>query len=405
MTIVQDLRFGLRMLLRNPGYTAVAALSIGLGIGINTLTFSGVNTVLLKPIPVEDPARVVVVVTTDARNPDVARGMSRLNFVDYREKNTVFAGMASVMGVPLAVSNTGEPPETVQGQLVTGNFFDVLGVKAVVGRTFRPVEDRTPGTHLVAVLSYDAWRRYFAADPAVVGRTISLNRQAFTIVGVAPAGFRGLNPFARPVAWLPSMCYQQVLSGFLLETFESRRGLVWQAVARLAPGTSVEQARANVTTIAAQLEHEYPVDNRGRSARVMTIAESRVDRQREQRPAGHGHAHDDRRPGPARGVRQRREPAAREGRRAPARDRAPAGAGRHARADRPTVARREPGAGRGRRPGRPPARRLGAAAPDGGAAAVPAGRRARHRHRLASARRSPRRRRWSPACSSASPRR
>ena len=138
--------------------------------------------------------------------------------------------MASVMGLPLALSDTGAQPETVQGQLVSGDFFDVLGVKAVVGRTFRPEEDRTPGTHLVAVLSYDGWQRYFAGDPAVVGKTITLNRQPFTVVGIAPQGFRGINVFARPVVWLPTMCYQQVLSGFLLENFESRRGLVWQVV-------------------------------------------------------------------------------------------------------------------------------------------------------------------------------
>jgi macrolide transport system ATP-binding/permease protein len=276
MTIVQDLRFGLRLLLRNPGYTAVAALSIGLGIGINTMTFSGVNTVLLKPFPVAEPSRVVSVFTADTRSLGFARAMSRLNFLDFRAKNRVFAGMSSEMGLPLALSNTGAQPETVQGQLVTGDFFDVLGVKAAVGRTFRPEEDRTPGTHLVAVLSYDGWQRYFAGDPAVVGKTITLNRQLFTVVGVAPQGFRGTNLFARPVAWLPTMCYQQVLSGFLLENFESRRGLVWQVVARLAPGVSIEQARANMTTLASQLELEYPTDNRGRSVRVLTLSESRV---------------------------------------------------------------------------------------------------------------------------------
>jgi putative ABC transport system permease protein len=276
MTIVQDLRFGLRLLARNPGYTAVAALSIGLGIGINTMTFSGVNTVLLKPIPVEDPARVVSVFTADTRVPDFARALSRLNFLDFRSKNRVFSGMTSVMGLPLALSGTGAEPEAVQGQLVSGDFFDVLGVKAVAGRMFRPEEDRTPGTHLVAVLSYDGWQRYFAGDPAVVGRTITLNRQLFTVVGVAPQGFRGINAFARPVAWLPTMCYQQVLTGFLLENFESRRGLVWQVVARLAPGVSIEQARANMTTLASQLELEYPVDNRGRTVRLLTLSDARV---------------------------------------------------------------------------------------------------------------------------------
>jgi ABC-type antimicrobial peptide transport system permease subunit len=127
----------------------------------------------------------------------------------------------------------------------------------------------------VAVLSYDGWQRYFAGDSGIVGKTITLNRQLFTVVGVAPQGFRGINVFARPVAWLPTMCYQQVLTGFLLETFESRRGLIWQVVARLKPGVSIEQARANMTTLASQLEQEYPTDNRGRTTRVLTMAEAR----------------------------------------------------------------------------------------------------------------------------------
>ncbi|HEY3381047.1 MAG TPA: ABC transporter permease [Vicinamibacterales bacterium] len=276
MTIVQDLRYGLRLLLRSPGYTAVAALSIGLGIGVNTMTFSGINTVLLKPIPVAEPSRTVTIFTTDPRNADFVGAMSRLNFLDYRAKNQVLSGMASMMGVQLALSDTGTQPEILQGQLVTGDFFDVLGVKPVLGRTFRPDEDRTPGTHLVAVLSYNGWQRYFAGDRSVVGRTITLNRQPFTIIGVAPNGFRGLNPFGRPLVWLPSMCYQQVLAGFLLENFESRRGLVWQAVGRLKPGVSIEQARANMTSIASQLELEYPTDNRGRSVRLLTLPESRM---------------------------------------------------------------------------------------------------------------------------------
>jgi predicted permease len=276
VTITQDLGFGLRLLIRSPGYTAVAVLSIGLGIGINTMTFSGVNTVLWKPLPFEEPSRVVNVFTTDSRNTGFLPVMSRLNFLDYREKNTVFSGMVSIMGTPLALSDTGAQPETVQGQLVTGNFFEVLGVKPAIGRVFRPEEDKTPGTHLVAVLSYDGWQRYFAGDPGVVGRTITLNRQLFTVVGVAPRGFRGINLFGRPVVWLPTMCYQQVLSGFLLETFESRRGLVWQVVARLRPGVTVEQARANMTVIASQLEREFSTDNAGRGVRVVTIGEARV---------------------------------------------------------------------------------------------------------------------------------
>jgi putative ABC transport system permease protein len=166
MTIVQDLRSGLRLLFRNPGYTAVAALSIGLGIGVNTMTFSGVNSVLLKPIPVEDAARVVSVFTADTRTPTscghVAAGLPGRPLQELRVLRDDVGD-----GAPLALSDTGAQPEIVQGQLVSGDFFDVPGVKVVVGRTFRREEDRTPGTRQVAVLSRDGWQRYFAGDPAV----------------------------------------------------------------------------------------------------------------------------------------------------------------------------------------------------------------------------------------------
>src|SRR5512136_1491595 len=142
MTLAADLRFGLRLLLRSPGYTAIAALSLGLGIGVNTMTFSGINSILLKEIPVHDPARVVVVNTVDEKNADFARAISRPNFQDFQAKNQVFDGLTAYQHIPLALSAAGGEPEVVTGVLVTGNYFDVLGVKPALGRTFLPDEDR-----------------------------------------------------------------------------------------------------------------------------------------------------------------------------------------------------------------------------------------------------------------------
>ena len=276
MTLAGDLRLGMRLLVRSPGFTAIAALSLGLGIGINTLIFSGVNSILLKEVPVNDPARLVAVHVADARNPDLATEISRPNFQDFRSRNRVFEDLTAYQHVPLALSSTTGEPEVVIGVLVAGNYFDVLGVKPILGRAFLPDEDKTPGTHLVAVLSYDAWQRRFGGDRAVVGRTITLNRQPFSIVGVAPQGFRGLNPFARPIAWLPSMTYRQVLNGFELENFDDRRALIWRVAGRLKPGISVASARADMVNIARQLEQEYPNDNRGRTVGLATLAEDRV---------------------------------------------------------------------------------------------------------------------------------
>ncbi len=276
MSLAADARYGLRLLLRSPGYTLVATLSLGLGIGINTMTFSGINSILLKEVPIEDAARVVAVGTLDARNANVPLPVSRPNFLDYQSKNEVFAGLTAYQPVPIAVSaGTGEP-EMAGGVMVAGNYFNVLGVKTVLGRTFLPDEDRTPGTHLVAVLSYEAWQRRFGADRAIVGRTVQLNRQAFTVVGVAPPGFRGVNPFGRPVAWIPSMTYREVLTGFALENFDARRALIWQVAGRLKPGVTLAQARANMTVLARQLEQEYPNDNKGRSVSLTPLAEARL---------------------------------------------------------------------------------------------------------------------------------
>ena len=178
-SLVQDMRYGLRMLRKNPGFTLVAVLSLGLGIGANTTIFTLVNAVLLRPVPVREVDRLAAVFTTDERN----RGdlfafmpVSRPNFQDYRDQNDVFEGMAATQGVGVSLSGSGEP-EQIFGLMVTGNYFSLLGVPMQLGRGFLPEEDRTPGTHPVVVLSDGLWKRRFAADPRIVGKTITLNNR------------------------------------------------------------------------------------------------------------------------------------------------------------------------------------------------------------------------------------
>ena len=277
--MLQDLRFAARMLAASPGFTAVAVLSLALGIGANSTIFTVVNAVLLHPLPVRDAGTLVSIFTTDERNPNAQFNLlqtSRPNLEDYARQNSVFEAVAVQNGLPLAFAGTGEP-EQVVGEIVSGNFFDVLGVTPVQGRGFLPEEDRVPGERLVTVLSHGFWQRRLGGDPAIVGRTVRLNGSAFTVVGVAPPGFKGANTLATPALWVPMMAHPQVVTGFLAENFDSRRALLFGAVGRLRPGVDVAQAEANLRAIAGQLAREYPNDNAGRSVSLLPLAQSTIN--------------------------------------------------------------------------------------------------------------------------------
>ena len=199
--LLQDLRFAARMLLKSPGFTAVAVLSLALGIGANSTIFTLVSAVLLHPLPMKDADRLVAVFTTDERN----RGAffnymqtSPLNFRDYREESgEVFSGLVAWNGIPLAFTGKGEP-EQIFGEMVSGEFFTVLGVSPALGRFFVPAEDQVPGASSVAVLSHNFWERRLGGDPNVVGQKITLNGHAFDVIGVAPRGFKGANAIGAP---------------------------------------------------------------------------------------------------------------------------------------------------------------------------------------------------------------
>ena len=282
-TLLQDLKFGTRLLIKSPGFTLVAALSLALGIGANTTIFTLVNAVLLNPLPVEDPAQLVSVWTTDERNATGAAfgfmQISPMNFKDLRDHNEVFSGMTAHTGLPLNISGgTGEPRQ-VFGEIVTGNFFTVLGAKPLVGRGFLPDEDATPGAQLVCVLGYGEWQTRYGGDPSIVGRTITLNGQPFTVVGVMPKGFKGTNAIGAPALWVPYMTYQQTLTGFQLELSrpDQRRGLVFNVTGRLKAGVTLQQAEANLKTIARQLAQEYPNENQGRNVTLVPLAQATIN--------------------------------------------------------------------------------------------------------------------------------
>jgi predicted permease len=278
-TLLQDVRFALRMLARNPGFAVVAVLTLALGIGANTAIFTIVNAVLLNPLPVTDAARLFELDTTD-RKTTVALGnatrlgMSVLNYEDFARQADVFSGITGFIGVRLTRSG-GEKPTRYQGSLVTANYFDVLGVRAVLGRTFWPDEDKHPGGDTVVVLSYALWSREFGSSPGVLGKRLTLNGTDYTVIGVTPPQFKGTFLFANSdQIWIPISMHTQVLAGFIEDNFLHRRFLDLTAVGRLKTGVTLRRAATAVETIASRLEQQYPNDNRGRGATLSPVADA-----------------------------------------------------------------------------------------------------------------------------------
>jgi predicted permease len=277
-TLLQDIRYGARLMLRSPALTVVAALSLALGIGANTTIFTVVNAVLLNPLPVKDSSRLVSVFTTDERaGPFGAFAqMSRPNFEDLRDKNDTLDGMIAAAFVPMNLSGRGEP-EQVFGEIVTGNYFDVLGAPIAAGRGFRASADDTPGASAVVVLSHGLWQRRYGGRADIVGDTITVNGRAFTVIGVTGEGFRGTTTLGGPEMWVPFGLHREVTTGFTAENWDSRRALLFQVNGRLRPGATAEQAQANLKGLAKALEEAFPSDNRGRTVTVVPLAQSTIN--------------------------------------------------------------------------------------------------------------------------------
>src|SRR5215813_804297 len=259
-TLVQDLRYGARMLRKNPGFTLIAVLTLALGIGANSAIFSLVNTILLRPLPVREPQRLVSVFPTILRTGE-AQAFSYPNYVDVRDRNDVFSDLAAFHITGMSLSRNGNN-EIIYGYLASGNYFEMLGIKAVMGRTFTPEDDRTPGAHPVAVLSYASWQKRFGADRNIVGQTVLLNNQSYTIIGVAPPRFNGTEVIYAPELWAPMMMLGQIEPGS--KQLEQRNVASCYCVGRLKPGVSAAQAESALTNLMAQLGREYPDSNEGK---------------------------------------------------------------------------------------------------------------------------------------------
>jgi len=272
-TLFQDLRYAFRVIVKSPVLSGLAILSLALGIGANTTIFSVANALLLQSVPVAEPGRLMALYTTDKKNPGF-NPISHLNWKDYGKQADVFEGILGYDWTEMSLKTTGDA-QRVFGQLVSGNYFEVLGVQTALGRTFGPREDEALGRDPVVVLSHGFWTRHAGADPRIVGQTLTLNGATFTVVGVMPEAFTGIDVGVRPEVWVPMAMNKQVKTG--TNWYEERRGLFVFTVGRLKPGVTREQAQAQVTTIAQRLEQEYPNDNKGRSVTVVPLSQATIN--------------------------------------------------------------------------------------------------------------------------------
>ncbi|MGH9765979.1 MAG: ABC transporter permease, partial [Blastocatellia bacterium] len=260
-TLLRDLRFGLRALLKTPGFTLIAVITLSLGIGVNTAIFSSIDALLLRPLDFPDLERLVALSET----PDEGFGLGNVapaDFLDWKGQSAVFDSMAVYQWWESDLTGVGEP-ERLRGGRVSPGFFHMLGVKAALGRTFTPDEEQ-PGRDRVAVISYGLWQRRFAADPHIVGTTIRLSGARFTVVGVMPPGF----DFPKATAvWAPLP-----LTG---EFTSERKSQYLAVIARLKPAITTAQAQAEMDAIASRLEQLHPETNTGRRV-VVTLLRDRV---------------------------------------------------------------------------------------------------------------------------------
>jgi len=261
-TLLQDLRYAFRLLAKSPGFAAIAILTLALGIGANTAIFSVVNAVLLRPLAFRDPSRLVIVAE---KSPFPTISTSYQNFVDWRDQSRSFESMEATRGTGLTLTGAGEP-ELLLARMATAGLFPLLGVEAHIGRTFLPEEERA-GSAPVALLSYGLWQRRFGGSREIIGKPITLGSQPYTVVGVLPAGFQILQPADVFVPFKP-------WAATLPDDRNWHPGIF--AVARLKPGVSREQARAEMVGITKRLEQQYPDFNTGTSADVIGLQEQMV---------------------------------------------------------------------------------------------------------------------------------
>ncbi|HWF88173.1 MAG TPA: ABC transporter permease [Pyrinomonadaceae bacterium] len=273
-TFIQDLKHGARMLIKTPGFTAVAVLTLALGIGANTAIFSVVNAVLLRPLPFTEPQRLIIIGEANAsqKGAEGEIGIAPANYVDYAKENKTFERMGLFSMTVRTGFNLGgaEDPERLTAANISSQLFPTLGVNPIYGRQFFP-DDEKQGNNRSVILSYDLWQRRFGADPGIINKPITLNGASYQVVGVMPQGFQfptkdllpELQTLAKPVElWVPLSLNDAA--------WTARGSRFLHAIGRLKPGVTIEQARADLNTIAARLAQQYEQDQ-GWTAKVVSL--------------------------------------------------------------------------------------------------------------------------------------
>src|SRR5580700_7166788 len=257
--LLQDLTYGLRMLRKDPGFTAVAILTLALGIGANSTIFSWINSTLLNPLPGVSRTGDLYALTSGgtAQSPHI---FSYPDFSDLRNRTQSFSGIFASSIYPMDLAGDGNPERT-WGTLVSANYFDVLNVRPILGRGFLPAEDEKPGGAPVAVISYRLWQTHFGGMPDVIGQSIEINKHPYTIVGVTPAVFQGSQTGVRTEIWVPIMMEADVLP--LGDILHDHHNFVWIVFGRLKPGVTLEQAQAELALRIKPEVKNYPEEHKG----------------------------------------------------------------------------------------------------------------------------------------------
>jgi putative ABC transport system permease protein len=262
--LLHDLRYAVRMQRKNPAFTIIAVIALALGIGANTAIFSVVNTVLLRPLPYKDPERLAMVWEDDTRHGYPRDTPAAANYVDWRDQNQSFEGMAAIADESFNLTGSGDP-ERLEGRRVSANLFPLLGVEPEIGRVFTATEDQ-PGSQRVVLLSYGLWQRRFGGDPGIVGKPLTLNGETYIVTGVMPARFQF--PSNDDEVWVPI--------GLSAQEAANRNRHYLYVIARLKPGVTLAQAQIDMSTIATRLQQQYPEANADLGAVVTSLHEHLV---------------------------------------------------------------------------------------------------------------------------------
>ncbi|HEY1340728.1 MAG TPA: ABC transporter permease [Bryobacteraceae bacterium] len=270
----RDLRYALRTMRKSPLFVVFVLLTLALGIGANTTVFTVINTLILNPLPVRNLSELAAVSGTDARSGAKSGAtfpLSHADLKDYQARNGVFSSLAGYTSVRVVTSREHGVAERIFTELVTANYFSTLGLTPAKGRFFLPEEDGIPGAHAVAVMNYGVWQTRYGGDPEIVGKELPINGIVFTVIGVAPAKFIGVNAIFGPDVWIPAAMAERLLPNEMHNALSDRSKALFQAVGRYRPGASEAQAQADLRTLAAALAHDYPAADEGHTVMVGSV--------------------------------------------------------------------------------------------------------------------------------------